>query len=231
VGKAVHADRRLQERRDYSGHKHDPHYNIFMSRDHPADGDPLMSASGYLGGPVVAAPEKSGGEKAGLPDYVALGGITYAKHQAAGVETAFDYVTGGRVGQATTEPTLNAINRFHELEKDTRTDYRNLDRGGRIFPPFGIGEGVDAAMPDIGTVPPSGMMKQVMDGARLPNVSFPTPDLAAVAESFHLGTDGGDHQAWARLPNVSFPTPDLTAVAESFHLGTDGGDSEGSVRA
>lgn len=192
VGNAVLADpakgdRRLQEERNYSGYEHDPHYNILVSRDHPAAGDPLMTEAGYLGGPVVAAPEKSGGESAGLPDYVVLDGITNAKYQAAGVETAFDYVTGGRVGQATTEPTINAINRFQELDADTRTDYTNLDRGGRMPLPFGIEQVVDAAMPSIDTAPTRGMAQQVLAGARLPDVSIRTPDIATAAGYFHLG--------------------------------------------
>jgi len=95
-----------------------------------------MMEAGYLGGKVVSTPEKSNSEPAPLPDYVLMDGITSAKYNMAGVETAFDYATSGRVGQATENPTINAINRFHELDKDTKSDYQDLGRGGRISLPF-----------------------------------------------------------------------------------------------
>jgi len=130
-----------ERRLDYSGIEHIPSHNVFMARDNPAEGDPLSLESGYLGGPVVAAAEKVDGEPAEPAhptQYMVMDGISGAKYNAAGVETVFDFATAGRVGQATTNPTINAINRFHQLDKDNKADYHNLDNGGRIPAPLGL---------------------------------------------------------------------------------------------
>jgi len=131
------------------------HVNFLRWQEHPAANDVLTTEGGYLGGPVVEAPANPGAEPAPWPQYVALDVISHVKYGVATAETATELggmaaveatsIAGSNLAAASgaekervdggwtaSAAPANAINRFHELERDTETDYARLDQGGHI---------------------------------------------------------------------------------------------------